>query len=161
MPILYQHSRKLVEDRTAKSRLLKVHVTESQFADDLAMYTVTCAAFVSAGERFVRLASCFGLTVSLPKTKGLAVGSGLSEDDVSPVLVDGGEIEMVEEFTYLGSKLSCDGEISPEVSCHIARASKAFGCLRVPVFLNCTLSTDTKRAVYTAVVVSMEQKYGP
>ena len=155
VPILYQHGRKLVGDRTAKSRSLKVHVTESQFADDLAMYTVTRTAFVSAGERFVRLASCFGLAVSLPKTKGLAVGSALSEDDVSPVLVDGGEIEMVEEFTYPGSKLSCDGEISPEVSCRIARASKAFGCLKVPVFLNCTLSTDTKRAVYKAVVVSI------
>ena len=152
MPILYQHGRKLVGNRTAKSRLLKVHVTESQFADDLAMYTVTCAALFQR-ERFVRLASCFGLTVSLPKTKGLAVGSALSEDDVSPVLVDGGEIEIVEEFTYLGSKLSCDGEIFPEVSCHIARASKAFGCLRVPVFLNRTLSTDTKRAVYKAVVI--------
>ena len=38
VPILYQHGRKLVKDRTAKSRLLKVFVTESQFVDDLAMY---------------------------------------------------------------------------------------------------------------------------
>ena len=155
VPILYRHGRRLVGDRTAKSRLLKVHVTESQFADDLAMYTVTREALVSASKRFVRLASCFGLTVSLPKTKGLAVGSALSEDDVSPVSVDGGQIEMVHEFTYLGSKLSYDGEITPEVSCRIARASKAFGCLREPVFLNRTLSTDTKRAVYKAVVVSI------
>ena len=82
VPILYQHGRKLVGDRTAKSRLLKVHVTESQFADDFAMYTVTPEALVSASKRFVRLASCFGLTVSLPKTKGLAVESALSEDNI-------------------------------------------------------------------------------
>ena len=37
VPILYQHGRKLVGDRTAKSRLLKVQMTESQFADDLAL----------------------------------------------------------------------------------------------------------------------------
>jgi len=80
--------------------------------------------------------------------------SALSEDDVSPVLVDGGQIEMLQEFTYLGSKLSYDGEIASEVSCHLARASKTFGCLRKPFFLNRTLSTDTKRAVYKAVVVS-------
>ena len=61
VPILYQHGRKLVGDRTAKSRLLKVHVTESQFADDLTMYTVTRGALVSASKRFARLASCFGL----------------------------------------------------------------------------------------------------
>ena len=155
MPILYQHGRKLVGDRTAKFRLLKVHVTESQFADDLATYTVTREALVLASKRFVRFASCFGLTVSLPKTKGLAVGSALSEDDALPVSVDGSQIEMVQEFTYLGSKLSFDGEITPEINCCLARASKAFGCLREPVFLNRTLFTDTKRAVYKAVVVSI------
>ena len=56
--------------------------------------------------------------------------------------------------TNPGFKLSCDMKITPEFNCRIARASKAFGCLRVSVFLNCTLSTDTKRAVYKAVVVS-------
>ena len=88
------------------------------------------------------MASCFGLTVSLPKTKGVAVGSALSENDAFPVLVDGGEVEMVQEFTYLGSKLSSDGETTPKVSCPIVRTFKAFGCLKVPVFLNCTLSTN-------------------
>ena len=61
VPILNQHSRKLVGNRTAKSRLLKVHVTESRFADDLAMYIVTYAAL---GSRFVKLASSFGPTIS-------------------------------------------------------------------------------------------------
>ena len=56
------------------------------------------------------------------------MGSAFSENDACPVLVDGGEIEMVQEITYLGFKLSCDGEIIPEVGYHIARASKAFGC---------------------------------
>ena len=57
------------------------------------------------------------------------MGSPPGEDDVSPVLVDGDEIEMVQGFTYPGSKLSCDEEITLEVSCHITRDSKAFGCL--------------------------------
>jgi len=69
------------------------------------------------------------------------------------VKVTGDEIEMVKDFTYLGSKLSCEGESTAEISCHIAKASKAFGCLRVPIFLNQTLSIDTKRAVYKAVVI--------
>ena len=147
VPILYQHGRKLVADKTAKSWLLKV--AESQFTDVLAMYAVTCAALVLAGKRFISLVGCFGLTVSLLKIKGRAVGSALSEDDASPVLVDGGEIEMVQGFTHLGSKLSCDGEITPELSCHrITRAFKAFGCLREPVFLNCTLSIGIKRGCF-------------
>ena len=63
-----------------------------------------------AGRKFVRLANCFGIFLRLPKTKGLAVGSALSETDASPVPLDGGEIEIVQEFTYLGSKLSSDGK---------------------------------------------------
>jgi len=77
--VLYKHGRKLVGDRTVKSRLLKVQVTESQFADDLALYTVTRAALESADGRFVDVASCCGLTVSLVKTKGLAIGAALGE----------------------------------------------------------------------------------
>ena len=84
----------------------------------------------------IEVTSYFGLTVSLPKTKGLAVGAAVSEVDVSPVVVEGGEIDMVEGFTYVGSKLSADGEVTAEVNCQIAKASKAFGCLKVPIFLN-------------------------
>ena len=53
--------------------------------------------------------------------------SVLSEGDVSSVEVDGGHgvIEMVNDFTYLGSNLSADGELSCEVTCRIAKASKA------------------------------------
>jgi len=52
-------------------------------------------------------------------------------------VVSGGEIEMVKDFIYLcmyvGSKLSCDGEITTEAFCHVAKASKAFGFLRAPI----------------------------
>jgi len=45
-------------------------------------------------------ASHFRLTVGLPKTKGLAMGAGTDGDDVVPMSVEGGENEMVSEFTY-------------------------------------------------------------
>ena len=53
VPILYKNGRKLVGDRTAKSRLLKVQVTESQFADDLALYAVTFTVIESICRGFV------------------------------------------------------------------------------------------------------------
>ena len=81
VPILYKHGRKLVGDRTAKSRLLKVQVTGSQFTDDLALYAVICIAFESIGRKFVQVASYYGLTVSLPITKGLAMGTAVGEGD--------------------------------------------------------------------------------
>ena len=58
-------------------------------------------------------------------------------------------------FTYLGANISRDGEITSEVTRRIARAARAFECLRVPVFKNKDLSLATKRAVYRAVVLAV------
>jgi len=99
--------------------------------------------------------SYFRLTVSLPKTKGLAMGAGIDGDDVAPLSIEGGEIEMVSEFTYLGSCLCDDGEVTNEVTCRIANASGAFGSLREAIFVNRTFSVSTKRNVYKAVVLSI------
>jgi len=60
-----------------------------------------------------------------------------------------------DNFTYLGSNLSSDGEATCEVKCWIAKASKAFGALQIPVFSNYHLSIHTKRIVYNAVVISI------
>jgi len=78
-------------DHTAKSRLLRIHSSESQFADDLALYAVNHA-----------------------------------DSDIHSVEVDGGMIEMVEDFTYLGSNLSSN---TCEVNCWIVKASKTFNSL--------------------------------
>jgi len=69
------------------------------------------------------------LIFCLPKTKGLAMGAGIDGDDAAPLTVEEGEIEMVSEFTYLGSCLCDDGEITNEVTCQIAKACRAFGSL--------------------------------
>jgi len=95
------------------------------------------------------VASYCGLTVSLAKTNGLAIGTAVSEDNIFLVVVSGGEIGFY-LFMYVGFKLSCDGEIT---CCHVAEASEAFGFLRAPIFLNQTLLVDTKRAVYKAIII--------
>jgi len=48
--VLYKYGRKLVRDRTVKSRLLRVRVSKSQFAD-----AVNCTLFESAGRKFVQM----------------------------------------------------------------------------------------------------------
>ena len=75
--------------------------------------------------------------------------------DGSPVDVGTGMVEMVKNFTYLGSNLSSDCDATCEVKCRLARASKAFGAMQVPIFSNQFLSINTKRSVYTAVVISI------
>ena len=84
--MLYKHGRKLVGDRTAKSRLQEVRVTESQFADDVAIYATSRAAFEKATAEFVSTAAEWGLTVSLEKTKGMAMGKHVEPLEASPAV---------------------------------------------------------------------------
>ena len=155
MDVLFRPGRKLIGDRTAKSRLSVVRVTESKFADDVALYTTPHGNLESVARSFVGKAGEWGLTVSIEKTKRLATGDNLSEEDIAPVQVKGGEIEMVDHFTYLGSTLSRDGDVMEDVKCRIVKASRAFGCLRGSVFNNPFLSLATKKMVYRATVLSV------
>ena len=45
-----------------------------------------------------------------------SLGHHSKESEVSPLQVDGGTIEMVNKFPYLGSTISKDGELKEEVS---------------------------------------------
>ena len=47
-----------------------------------------------------------------------------------PVIINNQQIEEVEEFTYLGSKVSTDGDSSKDIQAGLAKASQAFGSLR-------------------------------
>ena len=44
--------------------------------------------------------------------------------------LDGGEIATVENFTYIGSNVTKDGEVHGEVVVRLGKASRAFACLR-------------------------------
>ena len=98
--VKYRIGRKLVGDRTMKARLQEVRVTESQFADDVAVYATTREELEHAAEEFVKTAADWGLTVSLEKTKLITMGKQLTSNDDLPVKLREGEIDTVREFTY-------------------------------------------------------------
>ena len=66
--VKYRHGRRLVGDRTAKSKLHEVRIIDSRFADDVAVYANTREAFERAASQYIKSASEWGLTVSLEKT---------------------------------------------------------------------------------------------
>ena len=45
------------------------------------------------------------------------------------ILLDGNKLGVVDNFIYLGSKLSNDGSLNAEINNRIAKASAAFGKL--------------------------------
>ena len=90
---------------------------------------------------FISCASRWGLTVSVQKSKGMAIGASV---DCRHVAVGGDTIEVVDKFPYLGSLLSSDGLASRDVASRVAKASAVFGALRIPVFANKTLSSGVR-----------------
>ncbi len=97
----------------------------------------------------------FGLTVSIPKTKHMVTGRLVEEEDLAPIVLEGGEVEAVEEFLYLGSLVESSGRMDADVNRRVAQASTAFGALRKAVFLDKDLKLATKKRVYSACVLSV------
>ena len=131
----YLHGRKLVGDRSAKSRLLPSYVTESKFADDAALYASSRDGLEAVASSFVCVARGWGLTVSLVKSKGMVAGIGADTSVLAPISVEGGVMELVESFQYLGSIISSDGNLYEELSGRLAKTAKMFGCLRQSILL--------------------------
>ena len=130
-------------------------LTECQFADDAALLSTTRIGAEQAIKSFIEVAGAFGLTVSLSKTKLMVAGHDVQEEEKAPIHLEGGEIEHVDSFAYLGSVVSSNGRIDAEVDRRIANASKAFGALHNAVFNDRNLTTSTKRQVYEACVLSI------
>ena len=151
IPVLYRMGRRLVGDRTTKSRLQSMLVSASQFADDVALYTTTRDNLEIMATEFTASAARWGLTVSVQKTKAMAVGESVDRHDVC--LPNGNTIESVQQFTYLGSNLDDHGSLDEEVSVRLRKAAQVYGCLHDAVFGNPALSLATKRHVYQATVL--------
>ena len=131
------------------------NVPECLFADDGALLASTREGAERAVVEYETTIDKFGLRVSIPKTKHLVVGSEAEDEDKAPITVEGGEIEGVEEFPYLGSIIASSGAMDPDVYRRVAQAFCAFGALRKAVFLDKDLTLTTKRKVYQACVLSV------
>ena len=151
--ILYKCGGKLVGERSR--RLDRCLLTELLFADDAVAVGSDRRSMERAAVELERIITGWGLTLSIGKTKLLVAGVPRSNVDTSPIVLKGGEIECVTEFKYLGSVLEASGGVMAEVSERIAKASKAFGALKEPIFKNSDLSCKTKCCVYKSVVLGV------
>lgn len=72
----------------------------------------------------------------LYETKLLDAVVGLFSDNVAPMQMSGGTLEVLKEFQYLGSLVEAAGRMTDEVEHHIVQVSKAFGSLCDSLFMN-------------------------
>ena len=83
----------------------------------------------------------------------MMTGRLVEQSDIEQIVLDGGNIEAVEEFPYLGSLITSSGRMDMDIDRRIALVSRAFGALCKAVFLDKNLSLSIKRSVYNACVL--------
>jgi len=137
----------------AKSKTVKEYVFELQYADDAALPSHTAAGLQRNLDRICKAYQRAELVVNVKKTEILFQVKQLST--AQPMFtVSSAPLANVQQFTYLGSILISDCDITHEVNRRIQLASTAFGRLSHRVFFNHNLSISTKVAVYNAMCVS-------
>ena len=79
----------------------------------------------------------------------------IEKTSLSTVEINGQAVDVVKQFTYLGSTISSSGTIDAEISARSAQASSVFGQLLRAVFHKPQISRHTKARIYNATVSSI------
>nr|VZI49993.1 unnamed protein product [Spirometra erinaceieuropaei] len=139
-----------------QSRVSTTTVHELLFADDCALNTTSEEEMQRSMDLFSAACENFGLVINTQKTvvmHQLPPNSATAPNTPPQICVNGTQLQMVENFPYLGSTLSRNTKIDEEVVNRISKASQAFGRLHSTVW-NCNgLQLSTKLKMYKAVIL--------
>jgi len=134
----------------AKTNVRRILIQEMLFADDAALASHTQPGLQRLIDCMAHACREFGLTISLKKTE--IMGQDVSE---APIINIGDyTLQVVEQFTYLGSTITSNLSLDPELNKRIGKAAAAMSKLTKRVWENNKLTTVTKVAVYRACVLS-------
>ena len=79
---------------------------------------------------------------------------GLDVSSIPSISIGDHTLEVVEDFTYLGSTISSNLSLDTELNTRIGKAATAMARLTKRVWSNTMLTTNTKMRVYQACVLS-------
>jgi hypothetical protein len=134
----------------AKTKVRRLLLREMLFADDAAIASNTQEGLQRLVTRLAHACRDFGLTISLKKTNVMC--QDVSE--VPNISIEDYSLEVVQDFTYLGSTISNDLSLEAEINKRIGKAASSMSRLSTRVWENTKLTTNTKIAVYNACVLS-------
>ena len=134
----------------AKTKVRRLLLREMLFADDAAIASHTQEGLQRLVNRLSHACKEFGLTISLKKTNVM----GQDVREVPNISIDDYTLEVVGDFTYLGSTISSNLSLEVEINKRIGKASVSMSRLSTRVWENTKLTTNTKIAVYCACVLS-------
>ena len=120
------------------------------FADDISLLAHSHRDIQSKTEKLVRNAAKVGLHVNKDKTKTMRNNC----QTVDPVKLGEQDIEDVTEFTYLGAKVTKDGNTEAEIKTRINKARGAFAALK-NIWKTKMISKKTKIRIFKSNVLSV------
>nr|VZI24298.1 unnamed protein product [Spirometra erinaceieuropaei] len=125
------------------------------FADDCALNATSEGDMRRSMDLFAAAAACekFGLIINTEKTVVMHQPSPDAAYVAPNINVNGTQLQVVDNFTYLGITLTRHTKIDDEVARRISKASQALGRLRNTAWNRRDLHISTKLNMYKAVIL--------
>ena len=137
------------EEKRGIQWTLTERLEDLDFADDIVLLAQRHIDMQRKTTDFANNAKQIGLEINKSKTKHIRMNALSTE----AIQLDDDLIEEVNEFTYLGSKLTIDGSCDIEVQTRISKASQAFGMLR-NIWKARNISLKTKLRLFKSNVMT-------
>ena len=154
--IRYRTSGKLFNLRRLKA-LSKTSISvirDLLYADDCDLVAHTEADIQNLMDCLSAACDEFGLTISLDKTVMMYQPAPGHDYQPPTIYVKGGVLKVVDDFIYLGSKLTRFGDLDKEISHRVSKAADAYGKLEERLWSSSDVNLTTKISVYQACVLT-------
>ena len=137
----------------AKAKVQTESLDELIFADDMAKGAPTEEKMQKGVDQVSDSWDSYNLTINSKKIEVVYQPAPAKPYKEPTITVKGQRLQVVDKFTNLRNTLSGVVHIEDEVNARIAKASAAFGRLRVSIWDRSGIRLDTKLKVYRSVVL--------
>jgi hypothetical protein len=120
------------------------------YADDIGLLASRNQDIQQKTQQLALSASTIGLRVNIGKTQVMRKNTRVGD----PITINGQPLQDVDEFIYLGSKVTTDGDCAREINTRISKANQAFAMLK-PIWRTTSLSMHTKLRIFKSNVLSV------
>ena len=138
----------------ANSKVFISVVKDLLYADDCDLVSHTEEGLQSLVNSFDAACDAFGFTINIKKTVVMFQPAPGKTYTKPSIFVKDRLLEVVDEFVYLGGKVTRTGSLDGEIAARIQSAAGSFGKLFERVWCQHNITPSTKIMVYRAFVIS-------
>ena len=133
-----------------RTKVCEALIRDMLFVDDVAVLAHTQRELQLLMDCFSQACKDFRLIISLKKT------NILGQDTLAPpvITINDYELEAIHQFMYLGSTITDNLSLDPEIDKRIKKAATTLTCLTSRVWTNPKLTMKMKVVVYNACILS-------